>query len=349
MNVQPPLWLRETGPDSDIVLSTRCRVARNLDGFPFPWRAGELESKEAAESVLLAAERSGVFRDSSCIRGADVNGESAVQLVRWRYASRDWIVGGRHRWLLISADTALSLLVNEEDHVRIQSIYPGLLVESVMARAHGAARGIETAAQFASRPGIGFLTASLTNAGTGIRVSVLLHLAGLAALGGHDLEQVLQAARLLGCAVRGLYGEGSSGTGELFQVSNMYTWGVEPEQIADRVSSATAYIVDAERRARHKLFGDETGRAKLADWSCSALKSLYEEEAPPERLLQWMSTLRLAAAEGVLPADLADTAEWISIAGSEAAEQPSGNTARERFLAISRTSALRQKLRHLII
>lgn len=354
MQLPPPLWLRETGPDSDVVVSTRCRIARNLAGFPFPWRAGELDSKQAAETVVIAAERSGCFRDAILVHGSRLDPESAVQLVRWRYAGRDWIAGGRSRKLLISSDTALSLLVNEEDHIRLQSIIPGLQVESVLTRAEEAERAMRAFVEFATLPDIGFLTTCLTNAGTGLRISTLLHLAGLASqtsTKARPLDAVLEAARSLGCAVRGLYGEGSSATGELFQVSNNYTYGIAPAQIADRVASAAKYLIEAERAARRTQFGGSVGRARLAEGSRQTIRALYDYEAPPAQLLQWVSTLRLAVAEGILPGRLSDTAEWVAIAGTEAAMESlvsSGNTANERFLAISRTSALRRRLRPLL-
>lgn len=351
MHIPPPIWLRETGPDSDVVVSTRCRIARNLAGFPFPWRAGELESKQAAEAILIAAERSGRFRDAHVVQGVVGDSEANVRLVRWRYASRDWVAGGRNRWLLISSDTALSLLVNEEDHIRLQSITPGLQVESVLVRAGDAVSAMSASLDFAALPEVGYLTTSLTNAGAGMRISVLMHLAGLAATTARRLETVLEAARALGCAVRGLYGEGSSGTGELFQVSNRYTFGTTPEQIADHVSSAAMYLIQEERAARRELFESAEGRERLADGARRTLGDLYAQEASPARLLQWVSTLRLAVAEGILPGQLSDTAEWVSIAGTEAAlidSETGGDTARERFLAISRTSALRQKLRPLV-
>jgi protein arginine kinase len=351
MQVPPPIWLRDVGPDSDVVVSTRCRIARNLTGFPFPWRAGELESKQSAELILTAAERSGCFRDARPIAGSHVDSDESVQLVRWRYASRDWAAGGRNRWLVVAGDTTLSLLVNEEDHIRLQSITPGLQVESVLLRAEEADTAMGAALEFATLPEVGFLTTSLTNAGTGMRISVLMHLAGLASSMAGRLEAVLDAARSLGCAVRGLYGEGSSGTGELFQVSNRYTFGLAPEQIADHVASASKYLIQEERSARQEQFGTAAGRERLAGDARRTVRDLYEQEAPPARLLRWVSTLRLAVSEGILPGRLSDTAEWVSIAGTEAAlpstESPS-DSARDRFLAISRTSALRQRLRPLL-
>jgi protein arginine kinase len=348
MQLPAPLWLREDGPDSDIVVSTRCRIARNVAAFPFPWRAGELESKQVAESVRIAAERSGFFRDALVVPGSRVDAETALQLVRWRYASPHWAEGGHSRWLMLSSDTVLSLLVNEEDHIRLQSITPGLQVESVLVLAEGTARAMGSSVAFAELPEVGFLTTSLTNAGTGMRVSVLMHLAGLASTTARRLETVLEAARSLGCAVRGLYGEGTSGTGELFQVSNSYTFGIAPEQIADRVASAANYLIEAERTARLDQFGGTAGRERLASAARDIVDALFQIEAPPVQLLKWVSTLRLAVAEGLLPGRLCETAEWVAIAGTEAAVESSGSRADERFQSISRTSALRQRLRPLL-
>jgi protein arginine kinase len=353
MDLPPPQWLYESGPDSDVVVSTRCRIARNLAAFPFPWRSGELQAKQAGERLLVAAERSGSFRDATVIRGSRVDSESAVQLVRWRYASRDWISGVHDRWLLISTDARLTLLINEEDHLRLQGIAPGLQVESVRERAETAEQAISKSVEFARHPELGYLTTYLTNVGTGMRISVLVHLAGLASTTARRLDAVLDAARSLGCAVRGVYGEGTSGTGELFQVSNRFTYGASERQIADRVASAARYLVDAERTARKELFGGAQGRERLAEGARDAVHDLYRHEAHPAQLLQWVSTLRLAISEGVFPGALSETAEWVAIAGTEAAanvdkSQPPTDAAKERFLAISRSAALRNRLRPLL-
>jgi len=354
MFISRPRWLTESGPDNDVVLATRCRIARNLASEPFPWRAAEGERKRAAEALLEAAHRAGGdLARAWMIWGDGLGAEEMARLLEWRYASWDWTQGGSHRWLLIAPDAATSLLVNEEDHVRLQTILPGLQVESVWVQAERRERELASVVPFAWSEQVGFLTVSLTNAGTGLRISALLHLAGLAA--SETREAVLEAAAQVGCAVRGLYGEGTQGTGELFQVSNTCAFGLDARQIAGRVESAARYLIAAERRARQEQFGTRKGRAALKAAAQDALRRLFREEASPRRLLPLVSVLRLAVTEGVLPGDVAQTAGWIALAGAEAAGVTADcspdtldRRAAERFEAVRRSAALRQRLRNLM-
>src|SRR5579871_6547898 len=136
MNIRPPNWLTGVGPDSDVAVATRCRLARNLDGLAFPWRADEGDRKTAAERILDAARRAGgPLAAANALCGDHLTDKQAAQLLQWRYASRDWMAGGNHRWLLIAPDRHLSLLVNEEDHIRVQAILPGVQVESAYVMA----------------------------------------------------------------------------------------------------------------------------------------------------------------------------------------------------------------------
>src|SRR5579871_5080574 len=284
MNVAAPCWQTDVGPDGDVALATRCRLARNLEGLAFPWMADEGGRKRAAETILDAARRAGgSLSTAAAIRGDRLTDEETARLLQWQYVSRDWVAGGMHRWLLVGADRQVSLLVNEEDHVRLQAILPGLQVESVYRIAADTESRLASAVSFAFREEIGFLAASLTNAGTGLRISVLLHLAGLAA--SETRESVLSAAAEIGCAVRGLYGEGTVGTGELFQVSNIYAYGLTPSRIVERVGRAARYLIDAEREARRRLFGSAEGRERLRAATEDALRYLFLEEAAPRRLL----------------------------------------------------------------
>lgn len=346
MNVPRPLWLTRPGPESDVVLSTRCRIARNLTGHCFPWRATDADRRSAAEKVLLAVDRAGTpFRNAIVLRADDLSPEDAATLVEWRYASRDWVRGGSDRWLVIVRAGDTSLLVNEEDHCRLQTVLPGLQVESAVGMACDAEAALATSLVFARSEHVGFLTASPSNAGGGLRVSALLHLAGLYATG--DLPALLEAAEGTGCAVRGLYGEGTEGTGGLFQVSNTRVCGIDVRQVFRRVSVATGYLVQAERRARRKAFGDGEGRCALRDGAAHALKVLFGDDVSPRSLVSLVSVLRLAAVEGLLPVRPAQVDELIALAGAAGAS--GGNDAgAARFEAVRRSAALRSRLRYLI-
>lgn len=336
-----PKWLVETGPDADIVISTRCRLARNLAAYPFPWRATERQRREIAQTLLQAVDGSPTFDRAIRILRNEIDDSTVIQLIERRLCSSNWWISEPSRWLVMSPDAVRSLLINEEDHLRLQAILPGLQVESSLELAQAAERELAERAEFALSDEIGFLTSSLGNAGTGLRLSVMLHLPALAAT--EHLPEVLHAAAELGSAVRGAYGEGSSATGALYQVSNTRACFVETYRILNRVRASTNYLVEAERQARLEQFGDEAGRRSLREATDDVLRLLFQEDAAQSRLLGMVSVLRLAAAEGILPVDLAECAAWITIAG--AAPAPSGGPTAVTYEAIQRTAAIRHRVR----
>ena len=342
-----PLWLREEGPDSDVVLSTRCRIARNLESAPFPWRANELQRKFVSESLRNAAERAGgPLRDAESIAAGQQSPEEINRLVEWRYASRTWAEGGSHRWLVGARDGILSLLINEEDHLRIQAISPGFLVESCTSGAQDIERALSLYVPFARHDRIGYLTSALTNAGTGIRVSVFVHLSALMETG--DLEPRLATARELGATVRGLFGEGTSGEGGFFQISNRRAFDLHPQDIVSGVTASARMLVNAEREARRALYGSHSGRLSLAEEVYSSLTEIHRRDPSPTELLTVVSILRMGVAEGLVPASLAATAEWVSLAGLSAAFDSEPRREVERFEAARRSATLRQRLRGIL-
>jgi protein arginine kinase len=283
-----------------------------------------------------------LFERASRIPRDRLDGTEIRNLVELRLANPSWWDMGSDRWAVVSQDAIRSLLINEEDHLRLQAILPGLQVEFSLRAAEDAERQLAQRLELAWRDGIGFLTSSLSNAGTGLRLGVMLHLPALSAT--NDLENVLSAASELGCAVRGAYGEGSSATGAFYQVSNTRACFVETYRIVDRVRASALYLIEAERKARRAQFADGPGKRSLREATADVLRLLFEEDAAQPRLLGLVSILRLAAAEGVLPVDLAECAAWITIAGASPA--PTEDHASETsFQAIQRTAAIRQRVR----
>ncbi len=345
LNTPVPAWLRYPGPDQDVVLSTRCRIARNIAGMPFPWRASELQRKSAAEAILDGAHRGGgPLSRAKSLHADNLTEEDFETLESRRYTTRDWSVPGSYKFVLIPLSGDLSLLINEEDHIRLQAILPGLQAEAAAELARDAEVRVSRSIDYAIDERIGYLTSSLSNAGTGARMSVLLHLAGLGRI--QMLEATLQASLQTGCTVRGLFGEGSEGTGAFFQVSNKCAFGLEFRQIVDRVGASARYLVQAERSAREKLFGDEKGLKRLREELNRAAGLLFTNDVAPDDLLRQVSLFRLAAAEGVIEGDLTDASEWVYLAGS-CVDVDRGSAA-ERFQSIRRSAALRRHLRALL-
>ncbi|MGC8667112.1 MAG: hypothetical protein ACP5VE_03200 [Chthonomonadales bacterium] len=344
--VPAPLWLKDRGPSDDVVVSSRCRLARNLDGFPFPWRCTEYQLRRIAQAVVEAASLGpGAISEGIHVAVRQTTPEQRAELVTMRYATADWSNSTLESYLIIGSDGATSLLINEEDHVRLQTLLPGLQGDQCLDVAQFELKRLSQSLRFAWKEGIGYLTASPANAGTGMRLSVLVQLMGLTQMG--TLAQTLRAARDLGSAVRGVYGENSRPIGALYQISNGTSHGSSVERWAARVSATAAYLVEAERRARMELYHGRAAKRDLADQAKQALELLFEGSVSTAELLWIASLLRLAAFEGVISVDRREVEEWLAIAAA-GLSIPAGSpaeTAAERFDAIRYGAALRARMR----
>lgn len=250
--LKPAEWLRGTGPMSDIVISSRIRLARNVSGFPFLSRATD-EQRCQLTSVLR-----------SNIDGAATGGEwtyldieklddlDRQVLVERHLVSRHHAESKGSRGASVSKNERVSVMVNEEDHLRIQVIRSGLQLREIWEEINHIDDKLEDRIDFAFHPRYGYLTACPTNVGTGIRVSVMLHLPGLKLTG--EIEKVFRAAKDMRLAVRGFFGEGTEATGDFFQISNQTTLGRTEEEIIDGFSrQVIPRIIEYENIERRKL------------------------------------------------------------------------------------------------
>ena len=343
----PPQWLCVAGPFQDVIVSTRCRLARNIVGFPFTWRASELQLRDSTRQILDAATRSSDLLDRSrALHRPDLSDTQTHALLDWRLVSKEWVDAGEHRWLIPDFAGHSSLTTQEEDHLRLQCILPGFQPNEARANVEQMEIALAATLPFSHSSTLGFLTTSLTNVGTGMRLSVLAHLPGLAAEG--ILPNAIHGARGMGCSVRGIFGEGSAAEGAFYQISNAYTYGVSLEETVPRLLQVVRYLVAAERGARNREFGKPEGERNLKDAVSESLELLSREDASPSRLLALVSVLRLGASQGVLAADLTDASEWLAIAGAAGVAGGPGNIERSRFEAVRRTASLRQVLRVLL-
>ena len=279
------------------------------------------------------------------ISAAEITPEQRVELISMRYATKEWAQTPAARYLLIGSDGVCSLLVNEEDHLRLQTLLPGFQVEECLASTQPELQRLSQSLRFAWKDTIGYVTASPVNAGTGMRLSVLVQLMALAQVG--TLNQTLRAAEALGSSVRGVYGEHTQPTGALFQVSNGLAHGTNMERWTARVSATAHYLVEAERRARAELYGSRPARLRLKRQAERALELLFESEVSTTTLLWIASILRLAACENVLPVDRREAAAWVAIAGMgwDAASKDHIAPEAARFDAVRRSAALRARIR----
>lgn len=245
-------WLEQEGAEREIAVSTRARLARNLALFPFPHRATDAERQRVAQLVREAAKIGELVRLKP-VELADLDENDRLALVAAQRISPLMADGATGRWALLSDDGAFSILVNEEDHIRLQALTSGCEPQCVFERVSTAERLLARGLELAHDDRLGFLTSSLANVGTGLRLSVLLHLPALALL--KELEPQMEAIRALGGTVRGLHGEGSAPTGALYQVSHEVTYRPEndPMLFVRSVQGAAQVLIAAEQSARERL------------------------------------------------------------------------------------------------
>lgn len=244
-------WLRGSGPESDIVISSRIRLARNLADFPFVRKCSE-QDRESIEGALR--EHITQSDDFGGVSYIDVESLSPVDrqfLVERQLISRELSETDGARGVAVDPNEKYSLMINEEDHLRIQVMNSGLDLKSAWDQINRIDDLIEQRLTYAFHDRLGYLTACPTNVGTGMRVSVMLHLPALVIT--QQIEKVFRSLQKISLAVRGLYGEGSQAMGDFYQISNQITLGRGEEELIEQVSDVVPAMIDYERRAREFL------------------------------------------------------------------------------------------------
>ncbi len=244
-------WLQGSGPESDIVISSRIRLARNLAAYPFVGRASEGDRNEI-EAVLKECVL-GIEEDQKLLY-LDVEELAGIDrqfLVERHLISREHAESHGTRSVAIDHDERFSLMINEEDHLRIQVMQSGLDLENVWQRIDRIDDLVENRITYAFHDKLGYLTACPTNVGTGMRVSVMLHLPALVLT--QQIEKVFRSLQKINLAVRGLYGEGSQAMGDFYQISNQITLGRSETELIKQVGDIVPVIIDYERQAREFL------------------------------------------------------------------------------------------------
>lgn len=249
---QPGEWLRGEGPAHEIVISTRIRLARNVRGFPFLTRADEDTRREIADAIDSAARRTSLLRDYIHLDVEALDELDRRVLVERHLISRQHAEGAGARRVLFDSTQVCAIMINEEDHLRIQVMRSGLQLDQAWQQINAIDDALDERIEFAFHAQYGYLTACPTNVGTGIRVSVMLHLPALRLTS--ELEKVGHAAKELKLAIRGLYGEGTEALGDFFQISNQITLGRTEQEIIDDFKKAIIpKIVEYEQAARDAL------------------------------------------------------------------------------------------------
>jgi len=251
MITSPSPWLKPGGPHGEIVLSTRVRLARNAAGRPFLPRMSPTEQQEL-EVFLKEAICRAVAPDEVTWFDIETLSEIDRQCLLERHViSREHAAGEGARGVAISPDQRVAIMTNEEDHLRLQVYSAGLQLDDTWAKADALDDRLESQVAYTFSPKLGYLTACPTNVGTGMRVSVMLHLPALVLT--RQIEKVFHAVARLRLAVRGIYGEGTQAVGDIYQISNQASLGRSEHDILQNLGSVISQIIEYEQQARHVL------------------------------------------------------------------------------------------------
>jgi len=290
-------WLKGTGPQAGVVISCRARLARNLAGFPFLSKSTDQQKSDVQDLIVSALNGTELAGKYAYVRLDDLSPVERQLLVERQLISRQHAEGEGPRGAAIVPDETVALMVNEEDHLRMQVLYSGLQLDEAWQRINRLDDQLEQRLEFAFHDRFGYLTACPTNVGTGVRISVMLHLPALKLTG--EMERVLRAARDMNLAVRGLYGEGTDAMGDFYQVSNQATLGrTEQEILTEFKDTVVPKIAEYELRAREMLANQK--RHVLEDKVYRAIGILrYARSITTEETLMLLSQLRMGLHMGL--------------------------------------------------
>lgn len=265
-------WYEKAGNAGDVVCSTRVRLARNLRQYPFPNKADIKEKREIEQKVrdALIAGNSALSGQFSFVPLDELSEDAAVSLVERHIVSPEFISDTNGRAVLMSADESVSIMINEEDHLRIQVIREGLSLKEAAETADKLDTLLSETLDFAFDPEFGYLTQCPTNLGTGMRASVMLHLPAL--IEGGAMPRISSNLSKLGLTLRGSYGEGSQVAGSVYQLSNQITLGINESEAVDNLNSIALQLIEQERKARERLSGNIVIQDKI-DRAAGVLKS----------------------------------------------------------------------------
>jgi protein arginine kinase len=280
-------WLEASGDHADIVLSTRVRLARNLQGQAFGPRARVNDREAVLQRFRACAERCESLRGGTLLELPDAGVRTRKILLERRLVSRD-----------LSGADPLSVMVNEEDHLRVQSLVSGLRIEEAWRMVDRLDEELGRELPFAYHSEFGYLTSCPTNVGTGLRASVFMHLPGLVLT--KEIGKVLQGLGQVGLTFRGLYGEGSEVVGNFFQVSNQTTLGKAEEDLVDHLDKVVRQVIQYELHARQILMRDALGVTEDKIWRAYGLLR-YARSLSFEELMNLLSGVRLGVSLKLLP------------------------------------------------
>ena len=294
-----PEWIWGQGGSDDVAFSSRIRLARNLRGFTFPGYANDKQLTAINQQIEQAVKnKSSPFGELSFIRIEELNPNDRVILVEKHLCSPQFVERPHLRSLAVNQDQNVSLMINEEDHLRIQTIIPGFSLDNALDLANLVDDFLEETLEYSFDENCGYLTACPTNVGTGIRASVMLHLPGLTLV--DQVKKVLSTLTHVGINIRGLYGEGTEAIGDLYQISNQITLGRAENELTNNLKSICRQVIEQERSVREALMKES--KIQLEDRLCRSYGLLTQARMlSSQEALKLLSDLKLGVEMGILP------------------------------------------------
>ena len=324
---------------SDVVLSCRVRLARNLAGCRFVNRQSSEDANRVIDSVVAALDPA-AYR----LYRIDKLSPNDRQLLVERHLASPELITSPNTALLTNADNSIAIMINEEDHLRVQSFLPSLDLPAAYSLCTKVDRPLSEKLNCAFDSRLGYLTACPTNLGTGMRASAMLHLVGLGLSG--QLEPLLQQIVKLGMAVRGFYGEGSSAPGYIYQISNQHTLGISEQEIVTMLSDFLSKIAEQEISTRSLLL--QENETEIKDRIGRALGTcLYAEKLSFPEFMQHISNIKLGISLGVLDRITMQLADDLLLTSQRAALSISGGISDEISENTARAKHVRKILKEI--
>ena len=290
-------WYELPAPHEDIVLSSRIRLARNLSDFPFESRMSDDQRRQLADKVKAALQDIPVGGTPlSFVEMESLDEIKRYAMVERHEVSREFVKNPKNRMLGLSADESVSIMVNEEDHLRIQVMANGLNLSSAFQLCNEIDDALDAKVDYAFDEKLGYLTTCPTNLGTGLRASVMVHLPALEKSG--LMNQLTATINKLGLTIRGTYGEGSKVLGSIYQISNQITLGITEQDAIQNLESIVLQVIENEKHAREGLLND---KHRLEDVVCRSLGALrYARLLSSKEFFEEVSNVRLGISLGVI-------------------------------------------------
>jgi len=290
-------WLKGEGPKAEIVVSTRIRLARNIKGHFFPGWANDKQRDTALEKSISGLKRTVSFKNALFLRMREMDMMDREFLVERHLMSREHAVDVKSKAVVVDEKEAISIMLNEEDHLRIQVLRSGFNIMDAWGAIDKIDQEISRYLQYSYSPKFGYLTSCPTNTGTGMRASVMLHLVALAMT--DQMSNVYDAISKLGMTIRGFYGEGTEALGNFYQISNQVTLGHSELDILDNLVRVVNKLIEREEATRTHLLKNK--KQEITDSVCRSYGTLRSARIiTSDETIRLMSAVRLGVELGLI-------------------------------------------------